>query len=99
MKWFAVLLTVAGLCAAAPANRTLTGVIYDNRCSDGVCAAQCPVSRTPKYTLQTDTDGWLLTDQKTPAKYLGKRVTVTGHAASRNKLKVVSISLAAGQAT
>ncbi len=68
----------AGLCAAAPHDRAFTGIIYDNRCSDGVCATECPVSKTPKYTLQTETDGWLLTDQKTPAKYLGKRVTDQG---------------------
>ena len=107
MKRFAVVFAVvwafvwagAGLYAAEARDRTFTGVIYDNRCSDGVCATQCPVSKTPKYTLQTGSDGWLLTDQKTPVKYLGKKVTVTGHPTGGNRLKVVSIALSAAQAT
>ncbi len=94
MKRLAVLLAVVGLCAASPRDNTFTGIVYDNRCSDGVCATQCPVSKTPKYTLQTDTEGWLLSDQKTPAKYVGKRVRITGHPAGGNRLRVVSISLA-----
>ena len=100
--WFwalfgALFLAGAGWCAASQ-DTTFTGVIYDNRCSDGVCATQCPVTKTPKYTLQTETEGWLLTDQKTPARYLGKKVVITGHLTGGNKLKVVSISPAVAPA-
>jgi len=96
----AAFVAAAGFCVAAASpgrghDKTFTGIIYDNRCADGVCATQCPVTKTPKYTLQTDTNGWLLTDQKTPAKYLGRKVAIIGHLVGGNKLKVISISLAA----
>jgi hypothetical protein len=91
MKRWALFLAPLALWAASGNTKTFTGIIWDNRCSDGVCATQCPISKTPKYTLQTETDAWVLSDQKTPAKYTGKKVVVTGRIAGNNKLKVISI--------
>jgi|GEM_PF-5222948 len=92
---FAVCATASAAAGRAP-DTTFTGVIRDNRCADGLCATQCPVSKTPKYTLQTATDGWLLSDQKTSARYLGRTVAIQGHPQSGNKLKVVSMTLLDG---
>jgi hypothetical protein len=55
------------------------------------CATQCPVTKGPKYTLQAGDEAWVLTDQKSPARFNGKKVTVTGTVESGNKLKVISI--------
>jgi hypothetical protein len=76
---------------AAP-PKTFTGVIYDNRCVGPNCATQCPITKGPKYTLQSGDEAWVLSDQKTPARFTGKKVIVTGTVESDNKLKVISIA-------
>jgi hypothetical protein len=82
---------------AGGARKTFTGVIHDNRCVGPNCATQCPVVKGPVYTLQSGDDAWLLNyrtmpDQKTPAKYIGKKVIVTGTPGPGNKLNVASIA-------
>src|SRR5438477_167639 len=96
MKRWLFPLALAGLSMASripvrESAKTFTGVIWDNRCSDGTCATQCPISKIPKYTLQTDTSAWVLSDQKMPSKYVGKKVVVTGTLSGGNQLKVNSI--------
>jgi hypothetical protein len=91
MKSGALLLAIAGLCLAGGARKTFTGIIYDNRCSDANRARQCPSTRDPRYTLQSGDDAWLLSDQKTPAQYAGKKVVITGSIGPDNKLIVYSI--------
>jgi hypothetical protein len=91
MKWLVLLLTAAGLCRGADAPKTFTGVIHDNRCVGANCATQCPVTKGPKYTLQSGNDAWVLSDQKLPARYAGKKVIVTGTVGAGNTLKVTSI--------
>jgi hypothetical protein len=85
--------------AAATAPATFTGVIHDNRCVGPNCARQCPVIKDPKYTLQTEDEALVLSDQKTAARYNGKRVVVTGRITGTNKLQVVSIVPAGAPAT
>jgi len=97
MKWCALLLLAAGLCfggqaAGTSPEKTFTGVIHDNRCVGPNCATQCPVTKEPRYTLQSGDEAWLLSDQKTPAKYVGRKVIVTGTVGTDNKLKVTSIA-------
>ena len=91
MKRCALLVALAGLCLAGSARKTFTGVIHDNRCVGPNCATQCPINKSPVYTLQSGDDAWLLSDQKTPAKYIGKKVVVTGTPGPENKLNVASI--------
>jgi len=91
MKRCALLVALAGLCLAGSARKTFTGVIHDNRCVGPNCATQCPINKSPVYTLQSGDDAWLLSDQKTPAKYVGKKVVVTGTPGPENKLNVASI--------
>src|SRR5271157_4850531 len=90
-KRCALILVAAGLCFGATPMRTFTGVIHDNRCVGPNCAAQCPVTKGPKYTLQSGDAAWVLSDQKTPAQYVGKKVVVTGTVGANNRLKVTSI--------
>jgi hypothetical protein len=85
-------LFVNGLCMAADARTSFIGVIHDNRCVGPNCATQCPVTKGPKYTLQSGDEAWVLSDQKTPARYTGKKVIVTGKVGADNKLHVVSIA-------
>jgi hypothetical protein len=88
---YALMLVAASLCLAG-SPRTFTGVIHDNRCVGPNCATQCPVTKGPKYTLQSGEEAWVLSDQKTPARFTGKKVVVTGTIESDNKLKVISIA-------
>ena len=91
MKSCALVVAVAGLCMAGSAPRTFTGVIHDNRCVGPNCARQCPITKDPKYTLQSGDDAWVLSDQKTAARFTGKKVNVTGTIGFDNKLIVASI--------
>jgi len=93
MKRCVLILAAASVLLAAP-PKTFTGVIHDNRCVGPNCATQCPITKGPKYTLQSGDEAWVLSDQKTPARFTGKRVIVTGTLESDNKLKVISIALA-----
>jgi hypothetical protein len=95
MKRSALLLVAAGLCFAGQAVKTFTGVIHDNRCAGPNCATQCPVTKGPKYTLQSGDEAWVLSDQKTPARFVGRRVIVTGTVEAGNRLRVASIAPAA----
>ena len=92
MKACALLVAFAGLCMAGGTSRTFTGVIHDNRCVGPNCARQCPITKDPKYTLQSGDEAWVLSDQKAPARYVGKRVIVTGTLGRDNKLIVSSIA-------
>jgi hypothetical protein len=92
MRWCALFLVAAGLCLGGTAAKTFIGVIHDNRCVGPSCATQCPVTKGPKYTLQSGDEAWVLSDQKTPARYVGRKVTVTGAVGTDNTLKVTSIA-------
>ena len=91
MKWCVLLLSAAGLCRGYDAPKTFTGVIHDNRCVGANCATQCPVTKSPKYTLQAGNEAWVLSDQKLPARFVGKKVIVKGTVGADNTLKVTSI--------
>src|SRR5580693_7310520 len=92
-KRCALILVAAGLCFGGGTSvKTFTGVIHDNRCVGPNCATQCPVTKGPKYTLQAGDDAWVLSDQKTPARYVGRKVIVTGTVEAGNRLKVASIA-------
>ena len=94
MKRCALLLAIAGLSMAGTVQKTFIGVIHDNRCVGPNCARQCPITKDPKYTLQSGDEAWVLSDQKTIARYTGKKVVVTGALGPRNTLIVSSITTA-----
>jgi len=82
-----LLLFAAGLLYA----KTYTGVIQDNKPVGSNRATECPVIR-PKYTLQTADQAWVLSDQKTAARLVGRKVIVEALPGAKNELKVVSIT-------
>ena len=96
---------ILGLAAqAADSTQSFTGVITDTMCGaahhmmkdqpDDKCIRMC-VNGSSGYALFDGTTIWKLTDQKTPAKFAAKKVTVVGTGNAKSKtIKVVSISLA-----
>jgi hypothetical protein len=84
-----ILLSIAAL-AAAPARKTLTGIITDSMCAnadhsqmkmgptDAECTIACVDVHGAAYVLYDGKKAWTLSDQKTPEKFAGKKVTVTG---------------------
>ena len=79
----------AAMMFAAPASQTFTGTITDDMCakadhkdmkmgSDQKCVTECIKSMNGKYVLYDGKDTYVLSDQKTPAKFAAKKVTVTG---------------------
>ena len=84
-KQIALILASAGLAAAA----TFTGTITDDMCakadhkdmkmgSDEKCVTECIKGMNGKYVLYDGKDTYVLSDQKGPAKFAAKKVTVTG---------------------
>ena len=97
------MLAVAGL-AAGQGKATFTGVITDSQCADAYhgrrrmgdtdaeCARACNEEHSASYVLYSGAVAYELTDQKAPAAFAGKKVTVTGALDAKTKtIKVESI--------
>ena len=95
-KTIAVAITAAALMFAAPASQKFTGTITDDMCtkadhkdmkmgSDEKCIEECIKSMKGKYTLYDGKDTYVLSDQKAPAKFAAKKVTVTGTLDAKTK--------------
>ena len=100
MKKIAIFLTGAALLMAAGEKKTVTGVITDEMCGkdhammnvkpDSKCVTEC-VKMGSKYALLSGSMVYTLSDLKTPEKFAGKKVTVTGTVDGKN-IKVGSIA-------
>ena len=88
-KQIATALVSAVLLCAAPASQKFTGTITDDMCgkdghadmkmgSDAKCVTECVKGMNGKYVLYDGKDVYALSDQKTPAKFAAKKVSVTG---------------------
>jgi hypothetical protein len=102
-KW-RVLIAALGLCVAANAAKTFTGVVGDDMCAgdhqrmDGAadpmkCIAECVKGMGAKYALVVGTEAYILSDQAGAAKFLGKKVTVKGDLVTTTAKGVVEKSL------
>jgi hypothetical protein len=93
--------------AAAPAEQTFTGVITDSMCPDGdhshmkmgptdaECTKACVSIHDAMYVLYDGKQTYVLSDQKTPEKFAGKKVTVAGTLDAKTKtIQVDSIAAA-----
>ncbi len=90
------LLAMAAL-TAAPGSRTFTGVITDSMCSlanhstmrmgptDAECTIACVMAHDASYMLYDGKSAYTLTDQQTPEKFAGKKVTVKGTLDAKTK--------------
>ncbi len=100
------LITIATL-SAAQGKQTVTGTITDHMCADGdhshmrmgpndaECTIACISAHGASYVLYDGKNAYLLSDQQTPEKFAGKRVTVTGTLDAKTKtIKVDSITAA-----
>src|SRR4051812_36695551 len=76
--------------APGQARRTFTGTITDGMCAaadhsqmkmgptDAECAAECVSAHGALFVLFDGKNAFTLSDQKTPEKLAGRKVTVTG---------------------
>ena len=98
-----VLLAAATL-SAAQAKQTFIGTITDSECgsgghsrmqmgpTDAECTRACIDAHGASYVLLVGKTVYTLTDQATPAKFAGQRVTVTGTLDEKSKtISVASI--------
>jgi hypothetical protein len=103
----ACLLLIAALTASASGQQKFTGVITDDMCAigdhsrmrmgstDAECTIACVDSHGALFVLYTGKDAYTLSDQKTPEKFAGKKVVITGNLNPSTKtIKVDSITAA-----
>ena len=105
----ALIVGLLAVSAMAPAQgkRTFTGVITDSMCAngnhsamrmgptDGECTIACVLAHGASYVLYDGKEAYTLSDQKTPEKFAGKKVTVTGTLNAKTRtIQVSSIALA-----
>jgi propanediol dehydratase large subunit len=104
------LLAAAALSAAlsaSPAQQTFIGVITDSMCpkgdhsqmqmgaTDADCTAACISVHGAEYVLYDGKDVYMLSDQRTPGKFAGKKVKVLGTLEAKSKkIQVDSITAA-----
>ena len=84
-----ILLAVTAL-AATPGKQTFTGVVTDSMCprgnhkemqmgpTDAECTLACIREHAAQFVLFDGMHAYTLSDQKTPEKFAGQKVTVTG---------------------
>ena len=100
----ASILMAAALIAAAGAPQTFTGIITDSMCGkdhaamkvapDAKCIVEC-VKHGSRYALFDGKNAYVLSDQKSPEKFVGQQVKIAGTLYEKTKiLKVDSISAA-----
>jgi hypothetical protein len=90
MKYLILSLLAAGAVSAAPGKQTFTGTITDNMCAqadhsgmrmgptDAECTMACVSVHDAIYGLYDSKQFFTLSDQRTPAKFAARRVTVRG---------------------
>ncbi len=107
MKRFAITAILLATLALPQAKRKFTGMITDSMCetgdhsrmkmgpTDGECTVACVQAHGALYVLYDGKEAYTLSDQQTPEKFAGKKVTVTGTLdAKAKKIQVESIAAA-----
>jgi hypothetical protein len=102
-----IIAAMAAAMAAAQGQRTFTGVVTDSMCTDanhsrmrmGPTDAECTIAcvsvHDAKYVLYDGKEVYTLSDQRTPEKFAGKKVTVTGALDAKTRtIQVASITAA-----
>ena len=112
MKSLILTLLIITTLASAQGRQTFTGTITDDMCADGdhsrmrmgsndgECTVACVISHGALYVLYDGKNAYTLSDQQTPEKFAGKKVTVTGTLDGKTRaIKVDSITAATGTST
>jgi hypothetical protein len=99
------LLVVAAL-AATPGKQTFNGIVTDDNCpkadhsqmrmgpTDAECAMACIDAHGAIYGLYDGNEFYTLSDQRTPEKFVGKKVRVIGTLDAKTKtIQVDSITV------
>ena len=107
MKPLVFSLLILAALAAAPPREMFTGTITDSMCAEGdhsrmrmgsndaECTIACVAAHGALYVLYNGKDVYTLSDQQTPEKFAGKKVTVTGTLDPKTKtIQVDSITAA-----
>jgi hypothetical protein len=107
MKPLAAVLLLLAVLASAQGKRTFTGIITDSMCpngdhssmrmgpTDGECTTACVDIHGAMFGLYDGKEFYTLSDQHTPEKFAGKKVTVTGTLDAKTKtIQVASIAAA-----
>ena len=101
-----IVLALAGL-SAGEGKQTFTGVITDSECAtanhsqmrmgptEAECVTACIADHGAAYVLYDGKNVYALSDQKTPARFAARKVTITGALdAKRKTIQVDSITAA-----
>jgi hypothetical protein len=101
------LATIAALAGAASGQQKFSGVVTDSMCergdhsrmrmgsTDAECTIACIDAHGAQFVLFDGKDFYALSDQKTPEKFAGRKVTVTGTLDAKTKtIRVDSIAAA-----
>jgi hypothetical protein len=107
MKSFLLGLATTALFAVAAGRHSFTGVISDSMCArgdhshmqmganDAECTIACVQIHDASYVLFDGKEVYTLSDQKTPEKFAGQKVTVKGTLNTKTKtIQVDSIAVA-----
>lgn len=107
MKVLAFSFLIVAALAAPPGTQKFTGIITDDMCgqadhsqmkmgpTDAECTKACVSVHGASYVLYDGKDVYTLSDQRTPEKFAGQRVTVTGTVDVKTKtIHVASITAA-----
>jgi len=90
MKRLSFSLLIIAALTAAPAKLKFTGIVTDSMCADAdhsqmrmgptdaECTKACVEAHGATYVLYDGKHSYTLSDQQTPEKFAGKKVTVTG---------------------
>jgi hypothetical protein len=91
------LLVIASLVPAASGQQKFSGTITDSMCpagdhsrmrmgsNDAECTIACNSAHGAMYVLYDGKETYTLSDQKTPEKFAGKKVMVTGTLDAKTK--------------
>ena len=97
MKPLIFSLLIIATLAAAQGKQKFTGTITDSMCAeadhsrmrmgstDGECTIACVAAHGATYVLYDGKETYTLSDQQTPEKFAGKKVTVTGTLDARTR--------------
>ena len=107
MKPLILSLLAIAVLAAAPGTQKFTGIVTDSMCAQAdhsrmrmgptgaECTVACVQAHGALYVLYDGKEVYTLSDQQTPEKLAGKKVTVTGTLDAKTKtIQVDSITAA-----